>query len=140
MDLDVDFALDLVADFAVVLLADDEFWLSISFFASSNVREAAAECMELLNSFGMTDTQEEYISGYTESMKNADTVLKKAYYAETMLTYAVSSTNLENSNQLTESYNSGNAVQSKNHIVTALNSLAQELREAIYSYTYYDEQ
>ena len=80
----------------------------------SAVDSAAAECMELLNSFGMTDTQEEYIAGYTESMKNADTVLKKAYYAETMLTYAASSTNLENSNRLTESYKNGNAIQSKN--------------------------
>ena len=132
--------------FAAVLICNIAYITYFNIERKSAQREldaavdtAVSDCIDLLNSFGMTDKQKEYIDLFNQNMANAQTSLQRAYYANAMLTYAVSSANLENSNNLTSTYNNGSSVQSKEHIVTELNTAAQTLRNAIYDYTLYEE-
>lgn len=104
------------------------------------VDTAVSSCTELLNEFGMTDARQDYIDTYKENMENCDTALQKAYIANTMLTYAASSTNLENSNFISDIYQNGGAGQSKGYIVDELNSIRNQLQAAINEYTLFEEE
>lgn len=103
------------------------------------VDTAVTDCLDILDKFGMTEAQQDYISTYQENMENCETILQKAYIANSMLTYAATSTNMENSNNVTDIYNSGSIGQSKNYLVNDLNSTANRLQAAIYDYTVYNE-
>ena len=104
-----------------------------------SVDAAVEECIDILDRFGMDETQQEYIDLYTQNMENCDTELERAYIANAMVTYAITSTNLINSNEVTELYNSGTMGQSRSHYVNELSALSQQLQDAIYNYTVYDE-
>ena len=104
-----------------------------------SVDAAVEECIDILDRFGMTETQQEYIDLYMQNMENCDTELERAYIANAMVTYAITSTNLINSNEVTELYNSGTMGQSRSHYVNELSALSQQLQDAIYNYTVYDE-
>ena len=104
-----------------------------------SVDAAVEECIDILDRFGMDETQQEYIDLYTQNMENCDTELERAYIANTMITYAITSTNLISSNEVTELYNSGTIGQSRSHYVNELSALSQQLQDAIYNYTVYDE-
>lgn len=106
---------------------------------SQAVETAIEECMKNLDDFGITEDQEKYIKLYNENMENSTTVLQKAYIAETMLTYAVNSTATINSEKLSDVYNKGGIMQSKQYISDNLRESEQNLRAAIYEYTLYDE-
>lgn len=103
------------------------------------VDNTVSECTDILNSFGIDETQQEYIDIYKQNMENCQTELERAYIANAMLTYSITTTNLANSNELTDLYNSGGIGQSKSHYVDELSALSQELQNAIYNYTIYDE-
>ncbi len=106
---------------------------------SEAVDTAVAECTEQLNDFGLNETQQEYIDLYMQNMDNCDTELERAYIANAMITYAISTTNLTNSNNLTDIYNNGGIGQSKSYIVDELSAISQQLQNAIYDYTVYNE-
>ncbi len=103
------------------------------------VETAVAECEATLADFGITETQEEYMALYKQNMEECKTTFQKAYIANAMLTYAANSANLENSNNITEIYNSGTMGQSKDYLVQDLNNARNKLQAAIYKYTVYNE-
>jgi hypothetical protein len=103
------------------------------------VDTAVQSCLTTLDKYGIDETAEEYISLYQENMKNSKTVYQRAYFADAMLTYAVNMTNYDNSTKVSEAYNGGPTVQSKDYLVSDLRSALQTLQNAMYDYTLYDE-
>jgi hypothetical protein len=131
---------------AVVVIANLAFFSYISINRSKAEKALAEEintavdsCVETLNDFEATDEQLMYIDTYKQNIADAKTTLQKAYLANAMLTYAINSTNTINSERITEAANSGTAIQSKQLVVTELTNIDNELQQAIYAYTIYDE-
>ncbi len=125
---------------------------NIAYFTYINIRQVNSEaellaavdtavesCNQKMEEFGINEVQQSYLDTYTENINNCETPLQKAYIANAMLTYAVNSTNLENSNKISEVYREGGAIQSKGYIVDDLTVSLQQLQRAIYSYTVYNE-
>jgi hypothetical protein len=104
------------------------------------VDTAVESCLTTLDKYGLNETQQEYISTYQENMQNSKTVYQRAYFADAMLTYAVNATNYDNSTKVSEAYNGGPTVQSKEYLVSDLRSALQTLQTAIYDYTLYEEE
>lgn len=106
---------------------------------TSAVETAIEECMKNLEDFGITEEQKKYIALYNENMEKSTTPLQRAYIAETMLTYAANSTNTINSENISNIYQNGGTIQSKQYISDNIRKSEQNLRAAIYEYTIYDE-